>query len=94
MTENSKSNEGQAPQGLNNINFSTFVLSLGTSAMINLGEIENPANQKKETDLNMAKQTIDILIMLKEKTKGNLDGQEEKLFEEILHNLRMSYVRE
>ena len=53
------------------INFSTFVFSLNASALVNLGEIENPATGKKEKSLSLAKQTIDILGMLAEKTSKN-----------------------
>ena len=76
------------------INFSTFIFSLNSSALVNLGMVEDPASGKKEKNLHFAKQTIDILGMLKEKTEGNLTEDEEKLLENILHDLRMMYVKE
>jgi hypothetical protein len=79
-------------EGLPEINFSTFVISLSTQALMNLGEIANPINGKVETDVTVAKQMIDILGMLKEKTKGNLSAHEERLIEDILYDLRMRYV--
>lgn len=75
------------------INFSTFILSLGSSAMLNFGEIPDPMTGKKEKNLPMAKQTIDILSMLQEKTKGNLASDENKLLENLLADLKMQYVQ-
>jgi len=74
------------------INFSTFVFSLSTSALIYLGEMDNPVTQKKEEDYNLAKQNIDILSILEERTKGNLDPNEAKLLESLLYDLRMKYI--
>ncbi len=58
-----------------------------------LGEIEDPISQKIDKNLPLAKQTIDLIGMLKEKTKGNLTPDEEKLIENILFDLRMRYVK-
>jgi len=74
--------------------FSSFILSLSTQAMIHLGEIPNPITQKKEKNLDLAKQTIDLIGILKEKTKGNLTAAEEQLIENLLYELRMRYVKE
>jgi hypothetical protein len=74
------------------INFSTFVISLSTQALMNLGEIANPISGKVETDVAVAKQMIDILGILREKTRGNLNAGEERLMEDILFDLRMKYV--
>lgn len=74
------------------IDFPTFILSLATSAQVHLGAIPNPANGKKETDLTLAKQTIDILGIIQEKTKGNLSSDEQRLLDHILYDLRMMYV--
>ncbi len=75
------------------IDFNSFIFSLSTSALIQLGEIEDPFTQKEAKNLPIAKQTIDLIGMLKEKTKGNLTPQEEKLIESILYDLRMRYVK-
>ena len=80
----------QMPQ----INFPTFVLSMNASALVHLGAIDDPATGTKTKNLPMAKQTIDILSMLEEKTKGNLTGDEEKMLKGILYDLKMIYVRE
>lgn len=76
------------------INFSSFVFSLSTSALLHLGEVADPVTGKVEKDLPLAKQTIDILGMLQEKTRGNLNADEEKLLENLLADLRWRYVRE
>jgi hypothetical protein len=83
--------EREAP--LPEITFPNFVISLSTSALIQLGEIEDPTVGKAEKNLPLAKQTIDIIGMLKEKTKGNLSGDEEKLIDYVLYDLRMRYVK-
>lgn len=74
------------------IDFSTFVISLSTQALMHLGEIANPLSGKIETDISVAKQMIDILGVLREKTRGNLNSGEERLMEDILFDLRMKYV--
>lgn len=81
--------EGPLPE----INFTSLILSLSTSALIQLGEVEDPFTQKQSKNLPSAKQTIDLIGMLKEKTKGNLTPEEEKMIEQILFDLRMRYVK-
>lgn len=76
------------------INFATFVLSLHSSALVHLGIIENPATGEKNKSLGLAKQTIDILGVIEKKTQGNLDKDEENLLKNILHDLRLMYVKE
>jgi hypothetical protein len=76
------------------INFPTFVASLNASALLHLGAIEDPSTGKKDKDLPMAKQTIDILNMLQEKTSGNLSKEEEDMLKNILYDLRIMYVKE
>jgi len=75
------------------IDFSHFVFSLSTSALIQLGEIEDPFTQKSVKNLPLAKQTIDLIGMLQGKTKGNLTPEEEKVIEYVLYDLRMKYVK-
>jgi len=74
------------------INFSTFVISLSTQALMHLGEMANPISGKVDADVPAAKQMIDLLAMLKEKTNGNLNANEERLMQDILFDLRMKYV--
>jgi len=74
------------------LDFATFVLSLSHSALMHLGEAPHPESDKVDRDLPMAKQTIDLIGMLEEKTRGNLTGEEERLIEQVLYDLRMRYV--
>jgi hypothetical protein len=75
------------------INFINFLFSISTSALIQLGEIEDPISQQTVKNLPLAKQTIDLIGMLKEKTEGNLTPDEAKLIENILFDLRIRYVK-
>jgi hypothetical protein len=79
-------------EALPEINFSTFIISLSTQALMHLGEIADPMSGKAEMDLPGAKQMIDILSLLQEKTRGNLNPGEQQLVEDILYDLRMRYV--
>jgi PBP1b-binding outer membrane lipoprotein LpoB len=76
------------------INFSSFVLSLSSSALLHFGEIPDPVTNEKQRNLVLAKQTIDIVSMLKEKTAGNLTKEEEALLDNLLYDLRMRYIKE
>jgi hypothetical protein len=80
--------------GLFKMDFSTFILSLNASALIHLGEIPDPHSKERSINLPAAKHTIEILEILKNKTKGNLDREEDKLLDDVLYNLRMKYVKD
>ena len=90
-TETAPSGNETAP--LPELDFSTFILSLSSSVLINLGLLENPVTQKSEKDLAVAKQTIDLLVLLKEKTDGNLTENESKLIEDLLTELQLQYCK-
>ena len=75
------------------VSFATFIYSLSTSALVHLGEIPEPITEKMDKNLPLAKQTIDILGILQEKTKGNLNQEEENLLNNFLYDLRMRYVK-
>ncbi len=75
------------------LDFSTFILSLSSSVLINLGILENPITKTSEKDIASAKQTIDLLALLKEKTSGNLTEAESKLIEDLLTELQLQYCR-
>jgi hypothetical protein len=79
-------------EALPEINFSTFVISLSTQALMHLGEIANPVSGKIDPDVPAAKQMIDLLGMIREKTRGNLNANEDRLMQDILFDLRMKYV--
>ena len=76
------------------INFAGFIFSLSTTAMYHFGDFPDPATKKASRNLAAAKQTIDILTILKAKTEGNLDENEKQLLDGILYELRMRFVKE
>ena len=80
---------GAPPQ---EITFTAFVLSLGTQAMVGLGLMPDPMTNESTENLEFARQMIEILALLREKTRGNLDGDEITLMDNLLHDLRMHYV--
>lgn len=83
----------QEPPHDHELDFSTFVISLATSVQMNLGAIPHPETDQTAQNIPAAKQMIDILALLKEKTKGNLSEQESALLDQVLYNLRIHYVR-
>jgi hypothetical protein len=74
------------------ITFASFVFSLSTQALVHLGEIPDPVDGATHVHLEGAQQIIDILGMLRDKTRGNLDGAESTLLDNALYDLRMRYV--
>ena len=83
-----------APSDYPPVNFTNFVISLSTSALFHFGDFPEYEGGKAEKNLPAAKQTIDILNMLNEKTKGNLDQNETNLIQGVLYELKMRYVKE
>jgi len=79
---------------LPSIDFTTLVLSLSQTALVHLGEAPHPDEKDAPPPRNLAlaRQTIDLLGVLQEKTKGNLTGEEERLMEHVLYDLRLHYV--
>jgi hypothetical protein len=75
------------------VNFNSLIFSLSSSALLHIGEIADPNTGEKRKDLALAKHTIDTMALLKEKTQGNLDEEEEKFLESILTDLRWRYVK-
>jgi hypothetical protein len=74
------------------IDFSAFIMSLTSSAFYHLGDMPDPSTGKTETNLPAVQQTIDMLIMLREKTNGNLKEDESKLIEQLIYELQVKYV--
>ncbi len=74
--------------------FVQLIWSLNSAAMMAMGKITNPATNKLEHDLEQARFNIDLLGMLKEKTKSNLDENESRVLETMLTNLRLTFVQE
>ncbi len=85
--------EGTERAPLPEVNFSSLIFSLSSSALLHLGEIADPQSGQKKKDIALAKHTIDTIAMLKEKTQGNLTGEEEKFLDSMLTDLRWRYVR-
>jgi hypothetical protein len=86
--ESQKGQEQEMPE----IDFGMFIMSLASSVLVHLGEIEHPDSRERVANLPLAKQTVDILGMLREKTRGNLTQEEAQLLDNLLYDLRMKYV--
>jgi hypothetical protein len=91
--EEPKEKTTQEAPPLPEVNFSSFLLSLSSSVLLHLGEIPDPQSGGKKKDMALAKQSIDILTLLKEKTEGNLTEEEKNLLENLLYDLRMRFVK-
>lgn len=87
-TKEGKGQESPPPATLESL-----IYMLATSAMVNMGLVPNPVDQKTERNPPLAQHSIDLLGVLQQKTKGNLTEQESRLLEEILYDLRMKYVK-
>lgn len=75
------------------ISFGSFVLSLATQALMQLGQLKAPDGMSIPVDADAAQQTIDILAMLQTKTKGNLDVKEDGLLRDALQSLRVAFLK-
>lgn len=75
------------------VDFATFLLSLGHSALMHMGLAGAPDGLEPHVNLPLARQTIDLISLLQEKTKGNLSGEEERLIEQLLTDLRLRFVQ-
>ncbi len=73
---------------LPNVDFATLVLSLSHSALVHLGQADDPNELESRIDLTLARHSVDLIALLEEKTKGNLTGQEERLIGSVLVDLR------
>ncbi|MCK6522716.1 DUF1844 domain-containing protein [Myxococcota bacterium] len=91
MSEASPSDSSpREPKAELQVSFASFMVSLGRTALEHLGDVPETEGR---TDLDLARQTIDLLAILQEKTKGNLDAEETRLLESMLYELRMRYVK-
>ncbi len=88
-----KADKGRESSPLPEVNFSTLIMSLSSSALFHLGEIPDPQTGQKTKDLPVAKHTIDTIGMLQEKTKGNLNDEEQKFLDSMLADLRLRFVK-
>lgn len=73
------------------LNFSTFIISLASSALAHLGHVDETAHNITPVDPRLARDTMDLIDMLKEKTKGNLDEEEQRLLDAVQQELRTRY---
>ncbi len=94
QTTGSKRPKNDPDIALPEISFSTFILSLNSSALVHLGLEADPSTGERVSNLPLAKQTIDILGMLAEKTSGNLSDEEQRLLTNIVYELRLMYVKQ
>jgi hypothetical protein len=90
-SKNSNGTSNELPQDFK-IDFSTFILSLASSAFYHLGEMADPKSGDKKVDLSSVKQTINIISLLQTKTEGNLSEEEKKLIEQLVYDLQIKYV--
>jgi hypothetical protein len=84
--------EARPASGESPIAFNAFIIGLASSALIHLGDTANPETGRTERNLELARQSLDLLSMLHQKTRGNLTDEEEKLFTTLLTDLRLRYV--
>ena len=92
MSDDSQDRDAGAAAHLSPSEFSTFVISLGSSVLVNLGDDEMGGMPGVQPDLELAKQSIAILVMLEEKTRGNLTEAEKQLLTGVIYQSRMAYV--
>ncbi len=75
------------------VTFPAFVMSLNTSALYHLGEIADPQTGKRIVELDLARHAIDTLVLIQNKTKGNLTADEEELLKNILYDIKIRFVK-
>jgi len=92
-SERETKSETQESGPLPEVNFQSLIFSLSSSALFHLGEIADPQTGQKQKDLPLAKHSIDTIALLKKKTKGNLEDEEQKFLDNILTDLRWRYVK-
>jgi hypothetical protein len=90
----SKKNKQEASENLEEATFLSIVLRMATGSYISLGLVEDPMTGEKNKDLEMAKYLIDSIRILKKKTRGNLDKEEEGYLNNIIQDLELKFVKE
>ena len=89
---NSNGNKNVLSGFATEVTFTSFIFSLSSSALLSMGEIADPATGNKMEDFTLAKHTIDTIVMLKEKTKGNLAAEEDKFITAVCADLKLRYA--
>lgn len=92
MKDNNSKCDSATSHPMPKIDFSTFILSLYSSGLVHLGKVEDPSTGIKTKNLVMAKHSIDVIAMLEEKTRGNLNNDEANLLKSLLSELRLAFV--
>ena len=92
MDDETEGSEPGATASLKPSEFSTFVISLGSSVLMSLGHEDPTGGPSMDADLELARQSINILVMLEEKTRGNLTDAEQHLLTGVIYQSRMSYL--
>jgi hypothetical protein len=92
MSENKKEKKDEVPLVLPPLEFSSLVLPFFSQGLILLGQIEEDKEKKEDKKLELAKRLIELLDLLKEKTKGNLQTEEEQFIDASLHQLKLAYM--
>lgn len=92
MSEDDGKRAAQDRDELPAVDFGTFLLSLGHSALMHMGAAEDPSGEYSGVNLPLARQTIDLIALLQDKTQGNLTGEEERILEQLLYDLRSRYL--
>ena len=85
--------EGDASRRPPTVDFASFVMMLTNNVMVFLGQVPNPVSGQAQVDLEQAQHTIDVIMMLREKTRGNLTDEENRFLEELLPQLQMAFVQ-
>lgn len=88
-----KQQQPQKQEPIPEADFASFISSLGVQAMVALGELKNPLTNNKEENLPQAKYLIDVLGIIEDKTKGNLNQEESQILNDLLYQLRILYLR-
>ena len=81
------------PKGLPQADFSTLIVSLYSTALVQMGDMPDPGTGVRTKNLDLARQTVDIIDVLQKKTRGNLDSEEAHLINSLLHELQIAYVK-
>lgn len=83
---------GEAMAAERQVDFTTFLFGLASTALIHLGAAPHPETQTTQVDLVLARESLELLGLLRTKTRGNLTTEEEKVFDELLADLRLRFV--
>jgi len=81
------------PEFVPPLEFSSIVILLYFPALVQLGLVEDPASGERQENLGLAKRNIDLLDLLRDRTKGNLESEEQKFLDGVLDQLKLAYLK-